>query len=162
MSRYFLAIFAALCVLAGVSFAAASARPHPTPTPSPSPTPVADPAVTLIANRQFVAWQAGKLNKSLYAPEVLAKLTDSKIDDTSHALGTLGALDHTIFMGPFMAPDIPADAHGYIYQMQCEAGVVYEWLVLDGQGKIATIYFKDKLTTEEVEVPASPAPSPTS
>jgi hypothetical protein len=143
------------------STSVAGARPKATPTPVPTPTPVADPGITKLVVQQFVAWQAGNVNKTLYAPAVLSKLTDDKINQVSHALGTLGALTGTVYIGPFSAQDVPADAHGYIYQMQCREGNVYLWMIIDGQGKIATIFFKDRLDTEEVEVPASAAPSPT-
>ena len=156
---------AALAVLFVVLIcgAALARRSSPTPTPSPTPPPVADPAVTKLVRQQFVAWQAGSLNKSLYSPQVRGKLTDAMVDDVSKKLATLGALVDTVYVGPFFTSDIPSDAHGYIYQMMCSGGNVYLLTILDAQGKIATIYFKDKLTTEEVEVPAgtaSPAPSP--
>ena len=149
-----IACFAGVCAVAG-------ARPHPAPTPSPSPTPVADPAITKIVRQQFVAWQAGTINRSLYAAGVQSKLTPDKIDDVSRKLGLLGALTDATYVGPLLSADMPPDAHGYIYQMQCQEGSVYLWMIVDAQGKIATIYFKDKLTTEEVEVPATAAPSPT-
>jgi hypothetical protein len=156
---------AALAVLlvALVCGAALARRSAPTPTPSPTPAPVADPAITKLVRQQFVAWQSGSLNKTLYSPEVRGKLTDAMIDNVSKKLATLGPLLDTVFVGPFFTNDIPSDAHGYIYQMMCREGNVYLLTILDAQGKIATIYFKDKLTTEEVEVPAgsaSPAPSP--
>jgi hypothetical protein len=153
-------IFAVSAALLWLNAAPVWARSRPSPTPSPSPTPVADPAITTLVRQQFVAWQAGSVNKSLYVPAVQAKLTDAKINDVSHALGRLGPLLHTVFIGPFVAPDLPPGARGYIYQMRCREGNVYLWLIRDAQGKIGTIFFKDKLTTETVEVPASAAPSP--
>lgn len=135
--------------------AGAQARPSATPTPAPTPTPVADPAVTKVARQQFVAWQAGSINRSLYAPQVLPKLTDAKIADVSHALGGLGPLTDTVYIGPFSAVDIPAGAHGYIYQMRCASGNIYLWLILDADAKIATIFFKDKLDVETIENPGS-------
>jgi hypothetical protein len=140
--------------------AAYARRSEPTPTPSPTPTPIADPAVTKVVRQQFLAWQTGTLNKTAYNPNIRAKLTDAIINDVSHKLASLGALTDTIYIGPFFANDLPPDAHGYIYQMICREGNVYLFTVLDNQGKIATIYFKDKLTTETVEVPATGAPSP--
>jgi hypothetical protein len=140
--------------------AAAHARPSPTPTPAPTATPVADPAVTKVARQQFVAWQAGNINKILYAPEVLPKLTDAKINDVAHALGALGPLTDTTFIAPFSAADIPADAHGYIYQMHCTDGSIYMWMVLDANGKIATIFFKNKLEVETIESPGTPQAPP--
>lgn len=140
--------------------AVAHARPSPTPTPSPSPTPVADPAITKIVRQQFVAWQSGSLNKSLYSAGVQGKLTDAMVDDVSKKLAALGPLVDTVYIGPFFTNDLPADARGYIYQMECQNGKVFLLTILDAKGKIATIFFKDKLTTETVEVPASSAPAP--
>ncbi|HZY99412.1 MAG TPA: hypothetical protein VFE36_07550 [Candidatus Baltobacteraceae bacterium] len=150
----------AALLLCFVCATVAHARSKPTPTPSPSPTPVADPAVTKIVRQQFVAWQAGNLNKSLYSPGVQGKLTDAMVNDVSKKLAALGPLIDTVYVGPFYTSDIPPDAHGYIYQMECHAGKVYLLTILDAKGKIATIFFKDKLTTETVEVPASSAPAP--
>lgn len=149
-----------LLVAMGVALAFAaltlsgSARPHP--TPSPSPTPIADPRITLLARQQFVAWQAGEINQHLYAAQVLDKLNDAKISDTSHALGQLGALTDTVFIGSWVDPSFPAGARGYIYQMRCAEGNIYLWLALDPQGKIATIFFKNRLDTETV----TPSPKP--
>ena len=113
---------------------AGSARPHP--SPSPSPTPIADPQITLLARQQFVAWQAGEINQHLYAQQVLDKLSDAKISETSHALGQLGALTDTVFIGPWEDPSFPSGARGYIYQMHCVEGNIYLWLALDPQGKL--------------------------
>jgi hypothetical protein len=141
--------------------AVAPARPSsPTPTPAPTPTPVADPAVTKIIRQQFLAWQSGSIDKSLYAPQVLSKLTDAKIDDVAHALGALGPLANTVYVAPFIAPDMPPDARGYIYQMQCTEGNIYLWMILDGSGKIASIFFKDRMDVETIERPGTPPPNP--
>jgi hypothetical protein len=133
----------------------AAARPHPTPTPSPAP--VADPAITALAKKQFVAWQAGSINKSAYATEILDQLTDDKVNQTSVALGKLGALTGMTYEGPLTVADLPGGS-GYIYHMTCIGGAVYLFMVLDPQGKIEKIFFKDQLTTEAVT--ASPSPPP--
>ena len=151
-------ISALTLALACAAGAAGSARPHATPTPAPTPTPVADPAITKLVRQQFVAWQAGAINKTLYAPEVLSKLDDAKVTDVSQKLASLGALVDMTYIGPLVVPNMPADAHGYVYQMHCREGNVYVWIILDGAGRIATIFFKDRLDTETVEVPASPTP----
>ncbi|MBV8530441.1 MAG: hypothetical protein JO104_03915 [Candidatus Eremiobacteraeota bacterium] len=132
-----------------------SARPH-APTPSPSPPP-ADPAITKLARQQFVQWQAGVVDKNLYAPQLLAQLTDAKIGDTSSKLGELGALTETVYVGRWLNPDFPADARGYIYQMRCVTGNVYLWMALDAQGKIIHLSFKNRLDVENV----TPSPSAT-
>jgi hypothetical protein len=136
------------------------ARPHPTPTPSPSPPP-ADPAVTKLVRQQFVTWQAGVIDKELYSEQVLSKLTDAKIADTSHALGAMGALNEAVFLGPWIEPDFPPGASGYIYKMRCTDGDIYVLMALDAHGKIASILFKDRLDVETVTPGPSTAPIPT-
>lgn len=133
------------------------ARPHATPTPAPTPTPVADPAITKIARQQFVQWQAGAVNRTLYAEQIAGKLTDDMISTTSQKLGQLGALTDTVYIGPWLNPDAPPSTRGYIYQMRCTQGNVYLWLAIDGQGKIAWLTFKNRLDVENV----TPAPSAT-
>jgi hypothetical protein len=117
--------------------------------------------VTKLVRQQFVAWQSGSINRSIYSDKIQVQLSDAKINDVSQKLAALGALESTVYIGPFISSDIPPDAHGYIYQMQCREGNVYVFTVLDPQGKIATIYFKDKLVTETVEVPGTASPAPT-
>jgi hypothetical protein len=134
------------------------ARSHPTPTPSPTPSPVADPAITKIARQQFVQWQAGTVNKSLYAAHLLPQLTDAKIADTSDKLGQLGALTDMVYIGRWINPDFPPDVSGYIYQMRCVNGNVYLWLALDAQGQIASLFFKNRLDVETITPPPSAPP----
>ncbi len=159
-TRGFSAAVAALAIASAfaVGAAPAGAKAKPTPSPVPTAAPVADPAVTKLARQQFVAWQAGTIDKKLYVPEVAVKMTDDKVQDVSRHIGPLGALLDLTYVGPFVGADFPDGAHGHIYQMTCSNGKVYEWLVIDADGKIATIYFRDTLTTEDIE---APAPSPT-
>ena len=149
-------IIGAIAIAGLFAFPMASwGRPHP--TASPSPTPVADPAITKIARAQFVQWQAGVVTKSLYADAVLPQLTDAKISDTSHALSQLGALTDTVFIGDWVNPTFPAGTHGYIYQMRCVEGNVYLWMALNADGKIAMLFFRNRLDVETV----TPGPSAT-
>jgi len=157
MKRALLAVAIALALLPATPDAT-WAR-HATPTPSPTPSPVADPAVTKVARQQFVQWQAGVINKALYAPQLLPQLTDAKITDTSSKLGQLGALTDLVYVGPWLNPDFPTGVRGYIYQMRCISGNVYLWLALQPDGKIATIFFKDRLDVETVTPAPSPSPS---
>lgn len=158
MKRIAVLISMAACVALAAS-PPASARPRATPTPSPSP-PVADPAITKIARQQFVQWQAGLLNKSLYAAQLLPQLTDAKIADTSHALAQLGALTGMVYVGRWINPEFPPGARGYIYQMHCAEGNVYLWMAIDGDGKIASIFFKNRLDVENVTPAPSASPVP--
>jgi hypothetical protein len=151
-----MALFAAFAVPPSI----VRARPSPTPTPTPTAAPVADPQITKMVRQQFVAWQAASVNQALYASVVYPQLTQAKVDQTAHALSGLGPLIDTVFIGPFSAPDIPPDARGYIYQMRCADGNVYLWLILNPDGKIATIFFKDKLDVETVERPGQPSAAP--
>ncbi|HLX26025.1 MAG TPA: hypothetical protein VKR05_03470 [Candidatus Cybelea sp.] len=149
--------FTALAMLVARPYAG-FARPHA--TPAPTPTPVEDPAITKIARQQFVQWQAGEVNKTLYAPQVLARLTDDKVADTSRILGQLGALTGMVYIGRWINPDMP-ELSGYIYQMHCISGNIYLWLALQADGKIASIVFKNRLDVENVTPSPSPAPTPT-
>lgn len=153
LSVALLAVAAALLLIAP-----APSEAHPAATPSPSPSPIADPAVTVIARQQFVEWQAGVISKNLYAAGVLPQLTDAKIADTSHLLGQLGALNDMVFIGRWINPEFPPGSRGYIYQMRCASGNVYLWLALDSDGKIETIFFKNRLDVETVT--PSPSESP--
>jgi hypothetical protein len=161
LSRISLALVGLLAV--ALCFAGpAGARPKATPTPSPTVAPVADPAITKLARQQFLAWQIGTIDKSLYTADLLAKATDEKIADVSRHIAPLGALISLDFIAPFSGEDFPADAKGYIYQMNCSNGKIYEEIVLTG-GKIGYMYFRDTLTTEDVTTqggaaPASPPP----
>lgn len=150
------AVIFAATLLSLVFAAPALSRPHATPTPAPTPTPVADPAITKLARQQFVQWQDGAVNKSLYAQQVVDKLTDEKIAQTSTALAQLGALTDVVYLGPWISADFPPGARGYAFQMRCVSGNIYLWLALDPAGKIATILFKNRLDVENV----TPAPSP--
>jgi hypothetical protein len=152
-------IFIALCVLGFTAAAPAFARSHPTPTPAPTPTPVEDPAVTKFARQQFVAWQAGNVNKSLYVPQIQAKLTDEHITDISRELGALGPLTGTVYIGPMLVPDAPDGSKGYIYQMLCAEHNVYLFMIISPDGKIGSFLFKDRLDAETVKVQPTPSPS---
>jgi hypothetical protein len=155
-----------LVVLAAAAFAfalplGASSRPAaPTPSPSPTVAPVADPAITKLARQQFLAWQIGTLDKSLYDAQLLPQLTDVKVADTSKHIAPLGALTGLVFIGSFAGEDFPPDAHGYIYQMICSNGKIYQWMVVTGNGKIATMYFRDTMTTEDITAPTNAGSPP--
>ena len=43
--------------------------------------------------------------------------------------------------------------------MRCENGSIYLWIIIDADGKIATIFFKDKLDIETIERPGTPPPA---
>ncbi len=123
----------------------AVARPSGTPAPVATPTPPPeDPTVTEIARREFVSWQAGVVDVSHYADQTQAKLVPSKIAQTSRALGTLGSLVKTEWVGPAAMEGVPAGVRGYVYRMVCTNASVYEILTIQN-GKIDGIMFRDKL-----------------
>lgn len=147
MFRSFITSLGALLITLALLSVPAIARPHPTPTPTATPAPPPeDPAITSIARHEFVAWQAGVVDKSRYAPVTQAKLTDKQINDTSSALANLGALVSTKWWGPLGIEGGPPGVKGYVYQMYCTNGMVYEQLTIDSAtGKIDGIFFRDKL-----------------
>jgi hypothetical protein len=120
---------------------------HPSPTPSATPTPVPppeEPAVAIIARREFVTWQAGIVDKSRYAPYLQTQITDDQVAQTSKALSGVGALQRTEWLGLYAAPpDVPG-GKAYVYRMICSNHTVYEVLTLTPDHKVAGIQFRDK------------------
>lgn len=152
LSRSLSTKIAAAAVFAALAFAlphAGVAKAHPTPAPSASPTPPPeDPAVGRIARREFVAWQAGNIDRTRYAPQTSAKLSDATINHVATGLGRLGAFVRSEYLGPIpVDADAPKGINAYLYRMFCTNGTVYERLVIDGSGKVAGIVFMDKLPT---------------
>lgn len=135
-------VLALALVLAAPSMALA--RPHPAPTATPVPPPE-DPAITTIARREFVSWQAGVVTKSRYAETTQAQLQDQKIATTSKELGMAGSLVRTEWVGPVVYDDAPPGVKGYLYRMICTNAAVYEQLTIGPDGKIVGILFRDKL-----------------
>lgn len=111
--------------------------------------PPANPAVTLIARRQFVAWQAGRIDRVQYTPALNAQTPDSKVEESSATLGTLGALSGVQYLGPrdSVYGDLPPGVHVYLYQMICSNGSIYEQLTLDPNDRVAGIIFTDTIPT---------------
>lgn len=125
----------------------AQARRHAPPTPSPTPIPPADPAVTQVARRQFVMWQAGRIDRAEYTAQLSAQTDDQRVQQASLDLGTLGALDSVQYLGPLNIPNLPPGVNAYLYKMLCSNGSIYEQLVLDPAGKVAGIIFRDTIPT---------------
>lgn len=121
------------------------ARRHAPPTPSPTPIPPANPAVTHLARRQFVLWQAGRVDRSEYTVALNAQIDDAKIQQTSAGLGSLGALVGMQYLGPVSIAGAPAGVTAYLYKMLCNNGSIYEQMVLDPTGKITGLAFRDTL-----------------
>ncbi len=116
------------------------------PTPIATPTlPPEDPAITVIARREFVAWQAGVVEKARYAPAEQSKVTDESISSTSKALSSYGALLHTQWMGYLPIAGAASGEVGYTYRMECTNAPLYEQLTIGADGKIDSIDFREKL-----------------
>ena len=140
------ALAALLAALALQPVGAVAKAPHPTPAPTATPTPPPeDPEITRVARREFVSWQAGNVDLDRYADKAKAQLTPEKITNTSKQLGLLGALVKTEWLTPLSFDGAPAGVKGYLYHMVCTQGAVYEQLVINGEGKIEGIVFRDKL-----------------
>jgi hypothetical protein len=129
------------------------ARRHAPPTPSPTPIPPADPAVTAIAQREFVSRQAGIVDRSRLTQEYSGRLTSAELEQESELLGPFGALTATTYLGPIEGPPgTPPTYHAYLYKMTCANGVIYERLLLAPNGKVADEVYSD---TETI-----PSPTP--
>lgn len=122
------------------------ARAHPSPTPTATPTlPPENPAITAVARREFVAWQAGAVDKTHYVEAAQSDLTTDATDKMSKALVSLGALMHTDWNGNFPIIGAPPGVIGYIYHMVCTNDAIYEELMIGPDGKIDSINFLKKL-----------------
>ncbi len=140
-------LLCAVVVLTFVTSPVQARRHAPPPTPSPTPVPAANPAVTQMARRQFVLWQAGRIDRAEYTASLSAQIDDAKIQQTSTDLGALGALIGMQYLGPVAVPNIPPGAGVYLYKMNCSDGSIYEQLALDASGKVAGIVFRSTLAT---------------
>lgn len=108
----------------------------PPPVPEPKPAPD-DPKMHKLAVQQFLAWQAGTVDRSRYSDDVNAQLNDELLDASEKAVAGLGALQSTTFRGI-------SDAKGvkiYVYRMVCEHGSIDMKFALQPDGKIALIFF---------------------
>ena len=121
----------------------ASASPSPAPSetmePLPSPLPATeDPKVHKLAIQQFLAWQQGQLDRSLYAEAVNDELTDDVIEKASGSLAAMGALQSATFRGISHAKQ----GNLFVYHMMCDRGSVDMDFALDPKGLIQVIFFQ--------------------
>jgi hypothetical protein len=138
-------LFAAAAPFAGraqqatPSAASESASPEASPPPIPSPKPAPDdPKRHKLAVQQFLAWQQGQIDRSLYGDEVNSELTDDVLDRGTRTLANMGALQSAVFLGISRAKG----ADIYVYKMTCEHGSVDMDFALAPDGKIALIFFE--------------------
>ncbi len=122
------------------------ARAHPSPTPTATPTLAPEiPAITALARREFVAWQAGAVDKDHYIDAAQTQLTSDAMDKMSKALIGYGALERTEWYGNFPIVGAPPGVIGYSYRMVCTNDAIFEQLMIGSDGKIASINFLKKL-----------------
>lgn len=114
-----------------------SSAPTNPPLPSPKPAPD-DPKVHKFAVQQFLAWQQGAIDRTLYSDDVNNELTDEVLDTATKTLAHLGALQQVTFRGLSKAHDVQF----YVYKMTCERGSIDMDFALDPQGKVAVIFFE--------------------
>lgn len=151
-SRFALIFAAALAVgtLGSVAARAQQASPSPAPSsaapgdiaappPLPSPRPGPDdPRRHKLAVQQFLAWQQGDVDRTLYGDEVNAELNDDLLDRAGKTLANMGALQSAVFLGTARAKGIDV----YVYKMTCQNGSVNMDFALSPDGKIALIFFE--------------------
>ena len=120
----------------------ASAAPVATPVPAPplpSPRPGPDdPKRHKLAVQQFLAWQQGQVDRTLYGDEVNSELNDEVMDQATRTLANMGALQSAVFLGTAHAKGIDV----YVYKMTCENGSVNMDFALAPDGKISLIFFE--------------------
>jgi hypothetical protein len=114
-----------------------AATPAPPPLPSPKPA-TDDPKVHRLAVTQFIAWQVGSIDHSLYSDEFNSQLSDSVVNDATQTLAHMGGLQTTTFRGISVAKGINV----FVYHMVCEHGSIDMDFALQPDGKIALLLFE--------------------
>jgi hypothetical protein len=109
----------------------------PPPLPSPRPGPD-DPKRHKLAVQQFLAWQQGDVDRTLYGDEVNGELNDELLDRAGKTLANMGALQSAVFLGTAHAKGVDV----YVYKMNCQNGSVNMDFALSPDGKIALIFFE--------------------
>ncbi len=116
---------------------AASSEPSPPPLPSPQPGPDT-PQRHKLAVQQFLAWQQGQIDRTLYGDQVNSELSDEMLDRGTKTLANMGALQSAVFLGTAHAKGTDV----YVYKMTCEHGSVNMDFALAPDGKISLIFFE--------------------
>jgi hypothetical protein len=117
--------------------AAAATPVPPPPLPSPKPGPD-DPKRHKLAVQQFLAWQQGQVDRTLYGDEVNSELNDELMDQATRTLANMGALQSAVFVGTAHAKGLDV----FVYKMICEHGSVNMDFALAPDGKISLIFFE--------------------
>lgn len=120
--------------------ASPAAAPTAVPAPAlPSPRPGPDnPQRHKLAVQQFLAWQQGQVDRTLYGNAVNEELSDEVLDQATRTLANMGALQSAVFLGTSRARGVDV----FVYKMTCEHGAVNMDFALAPDGKIALIFFE--------------------
>jgi hypothetical protein len=122
----------ALALSSGMPARAAS-KPAATPTPIPTAAPNEDPAITVRAQAEFAALQAGKIDHSHYAKTAADALTDAVVATLSKQLKPYGDVRTFLYRGKA----VDKDGTNYYYTVMCEKGNLSLSLAIDTHDKIA-------------------------
>jgi hypothetical protein len=148
----FTALFLLTLGLAGSqSASAATTAPAVTPAPSPAASaataapaaatasPVAeDPAITAAVKKQFLAWQVGAVDRTLYDAEMNKGINDAIVAQISSQLQSLGAPAKFTYVDRV----IYNDNRVYVYAVETAKAKVRMQYALDAAGKISGLYFR--------------------
>ena len=138
-----LAFFGALCVL-GASAMPATGQTTPasvaddTSTSAPAVKVPENPAVTARAKAEFLAWQAGKVDRAHYSTQAAKAFTDDKVAEIAPELEGLGKIQSFAYGATAKAMSDTV----YGYTVTCEHGTVRMTFVLDANDKIDGLYFR--------------------
>lgn len=119
---------------AGAESAAPAAAPS-LPPPQPGPD---DPRRHKFVVQQFLAWQQGTVDRTLYTDQVNGELSDEVLNKGTQTLANMGGLQSITFVGTSHAK--AGDV--YVYKVTCEHGSVNMDIALAPDGKISLIFFE--------------------
>jgi hypothetical protein len=122
-------------LLAALEPQAVTPQTGPSPSAAVSP-PVDDPQIAARVKAEFVAWQQGAIDRSLYSP-AFGDPTDM-VEAMSAQLKGLGPLLSTTARSSLRRQGSTI----YVYSLRCRNGNVKMQLGLDARGKISAISFE--------------------
>jgi hypothetical protein len=122
-------------VAAAASPVAAAANASAGATPSPI---AEDPAITAAVKREFLAWQAGKIDRSVYSAEMNKALPDSAVANVSAQLRSLGAPTKFVYLDRTSV----SENRAYTYGADTPKAKLRILYVLDTAGKISGLWFR--------------------
>lgn len=116
----------------------ASATPAAGPSLPPAQPGPDDPQRHKFVVRQFLAWQQGTVDRTLYTDQVNGELSDQVLNQGTQTLANMGGLQSVTFVGTSHAK--AGDV--YVYKVTCEHGSVNMDFALTPDGKISLIFFE--------------------